>query len=63
MIVHVRYRNPVSHALKQEGSGLLWEDTACSSPGDDTDTDTAEICRMIEFSGMIGLECGLLGRE
>ena len=63
MIVHAQYRNPVSHALEQEPSGLLWEDVADNCPGDDIDGDTAEICRMIEFSGMIGLECGLLGGE
>jgi hypothetical protein len=30
---------------------------------DDFDDDAAEICRMIELSGMIGLECGLLEGE
>ena len=63
MIIHAWYRNPVSHALKQEGSRLLRGDLADSCPDDDTDGDTAEICRMIELSGMIGLECGLLGGE
>ena len=56
-------RNHVSHAVEREASRPLWGELADSCPENDTDADTAEICRMIELSGMIGLECGLLGGE
>ena len=62
MIIHAEYRNHVSHAVEREASLLLRGDLT-DSPDDDTDDDAAEICRMIELSGMIGLECGLLGGE
>ncbi len=63
MIIHAWCRNPVSHTLEQEASRLLRGDLADNCPDDDADGDTAEICRMIQFSGMISLECGLLGGE
>ena len=61
MIIHTWCRNPVNHNLEQEASRLLRESLADSCPDSDIVGDTAEICRMIEFSGMISLECGLLG--
>jgi len=63
MIIHAWCSNPVGHAIEEDASGLLRGDLAGDCPDDDTDGDTAEICRMIQFSGMIGLECGLLGGE
>ena len=63
MNIRASRRNPVSHALEHEASCLLGEDLADNWPDDDTDGDTAEICRMIQFSGMISLECELLGGE
>jgi hypothetical protein len=62
MIIRAEYRNHVSHTFEREAALLLRGDLA-DSPGDDTDDDAAEICRMIELSGMISLECGLLGSE
>jgi hypothetical protein len=63
MIIRASYPNRVSHAVEQEASRILRGYLADSCPDDDTDGDTAEICRMIELSGMISLECGLLGGE
>jgi hypothetical protein len=63
MIMHAGYRNHVSHVVEREASPLLGEDHVDREPDDDLDDDTAEICRMIELSGMIGMECGLLGDE
>ena len=63
MIIHALYGNHVSHAVEREASRLLRGDLADSCLDDDTDGDAAEICRMIELSGMISLECGLLGGE
>ena len=63
MIIHAGYRHPVSHVVEREASRLLGGDLADSCLDDDIDDDAAEICRMIELSGMIGLECGLLGGE
>jgi hypothetical protein len=63
MIIHAGHSIHVSHAVEREDSRLLRGALADSSPDDEYDDDTAEICRMIELSGMIGLECGLLGGE
>ena len=63
MIIHAWYPNHVGRAIEPDVSRLLPGDLDESCPGDDTDGDTAEICRMIELSGMISLECGLLEGE
>ena len=63
MIINAQFRNHVSHAAEREASRLLPGDPAGDYPDDDLSGDTAEICRMIEMSGMIGLECGLLDGE
>jgi len=59
MIIHTWYRNHVSHTGEPEASRPFRGDFADDCPDDDSDGDIAEICRMIELSGMIGLECGL----
>lgn len=61
MIIHAGYRSRVSHVVERRGSPLFGEDLADSFHDDDFDDGTAEICRMIELSGMIGMECKLLG--
>ena len=53
----------MSHAVEREASHLLQGDLSDNDPDGDTDGDRAEVCRMIELSGMISLECGLLGGE
>ena len=63
MIVNALYRNHVSYAVEREASRRLLGELARGYPNDDVDSDTAEIRRMVELSGMIGLECGLLERE
>ena len=60
MIINARYRNPVSYPDKQQASRVLLGEPADDCLDDDLAGDAAEICRMIELSGMIGLECGLL---
>ena len=59
MIIHNWYRNHVSHTGEPEASRPFRGHFAADCPDDDSDGDIAEICRMIELSGMIGLECGL----
>jgi hypothetical protein len=63
MIVHAWNRNHFGHAVEPEALHLLRGGLADSCPDGDADADTAEICRMIELSGMISLECGLLVAE
>ncbi|TMH27399.1 MAG: hypothetical protein E6H66_23530 [Betaproteobacteria bacterium] len=63
MIINAQYPNHISYAVEREASRLLLGELADDCPDDDLDGDTAEICRMIELSGMIGLECGLLEGE
>ena len=62
MIIHAEYRHHISYAIEREAS-LLLRGELDDSPVDDVDDDAAEICRMIELSGMIGLECVLLASE
>ncbi len=61
MIIHAWYRNHISHAVEREASRLLRGDPSDGCSDDDPNSDAAEVCRMIELSGMISLECGLLG--
>jgi hypothetical protein len=63
MMVHASHRNHVSHAVEREASRLLLGEPDDGCPGDEPDEDAAEICRMIELCGMIGLECALLEGE
>ena len=63
MIIDASYRNHMSHAVEREASHLLQGDLSDNDPDGDTDGDRAEVCRMIELSGMISLECGLLRGE
>jgi hypothetical protein len=60
MITNAQYPDHISHAVKRESSRLLLEELADDWLDDDLASDAAEICRMIELSGMIGLECQLL---
>jgi hypothetical protein len=59
MIIN-QYPDHVSHAVKRETTRLLRGELADDCLDDDLAGDAAEICRMIELSGMIGLECQLL---
>lgn len=59
MIIHTWHRNHLSHTVEPEASRPFRDDLADDCPNGDSDGDIAEICRMIELSGMIGLECGL----
>lgn len=63
MIINAQYRNYVSYAVERETSRLLLGDHSGDCPDDDPSGDASEICRMIELSGMIGLECGVLEGE
>jgi hypothetical protein len=63
MIINAQYRNHVSYASEREASRLLLGELADDGLDDDLAGDAAEVCRMIELSGMIGLECGLLEGE
>jgi len=63
MIIDASYRNHISHAVEREASHLLPGDLSDNDPDGATDGDTDEVFRMIELSGMISLECGLLHGE
>ena len=58
MIINFPNRNQVMRHV-DEGS-IRFEDPADGGDDEDFTADDAEIVRMIEFSGMIGLECGVL---
>jgi hypothetical protein len=60
MIINAQYRNHVSYPGGREASRVLLGELADDSFDDDLAGDAAEVRRMIELSGMIGLECGLL---
>ena len=55
MIVHAQYGERISHSMERVASRELQ-----GEPAGDFDGDAAEIRRMIELSGMIGLECSVL---
>ena len=62
MIVQAQYREHISHSVERAASRELQEELAGDFDAgdfeaDDFDGDAAEIRRMIELSGMIGLEC------
>ena len=63
MIINAQYRNHVSYAVEREASRLLLGEIAGDCPDVDPSGDAAEVFRMIELSGMIGMECGLLECE
>ena len=50
----------ISYAVEREVSRQLRGEPSGDVVDDEFDGDTAEICRMIELSGMIGLECSVL---
>ena len=58
MITNAKYRNHVSY-LGPETSRVPGE-LADECLDDDVAGDATEVRRMIELSGMIGVECGLL---
>ena len=60
MIVHTQYRDHVSYSVEREASRQLRGDLSGDLDADHFDGDAAEICRMIELSGMIGLDCSVL---
>jgi hypothetical protein len=60
MIVDAHYRNHHSHAVEREISSQLYGDPAGDFLDHEYDESAAEICRMIELSGMVGLECDIL---
>ena len=65
MIVQAQYREHISHSVERAASRELQEELAGDFDAgdfeaDDFDGDAAEIRRMIELSGMIGLECSVL---
>jgi hypothetical protein len=62
MISIAEYHHPAGHVAEHQAFGVLG-DLCDSCADDDFDDDAAEVRRMIELSGMIGLECGLLGGE
>ena len=60
MIVDAQYRNHQSHSIEREISGQLYGEPAGDFLDYEYDESAAEICRMIELSGMVGLECDIL---
>src|SRR5262249_5658948 len=65
MIVEAQYREHISRSVERAASRELQEELvgdfdAGDFEADDFDGDAAEIRRMIELSGMIGLECSVL---
>jgi hypothetical protein len=59
MIVHAQVCDHISYSVEREASRLLRGEFSGDVDTDDFDDDAAEICRMIELSGMIGLECSV----
>ena len=60
MIVQAQYREHISYSVERAVSRQLHGEPAGDFGADDFDGDAAEICRMIELSGMVGLECSVL---
>jgi len=60
MIVQAQYREHISYSAERAASRELQGEPAADFDADDYDDDAAEVCRMIELSGMIGLECSVL---
>ena len=60
MMINAQYPDHISYAFEREASLLLLGELADDCFDDDLAGDAAEICRMIDLSGMIGLERGLL---
>lgn len=60
MFDNTEYRNHISYAVEREASRELRGDPAGDFAADEFDDEAAEIYRMVELSGMIGLECNLL---
>jgi hypothetical protein len=65
MIVQAQYRERVSHSEERAAPRELHagDFDAGDFDSDDFDADAAEIRRMIELSGMIGLECSVLAGD
>jgi len=62
MIVDAQYRNHVSHLVGRRPTRVLpGELDDCLD--DDLACDPADVRRMIELSGIIGLDCRLLGGD
>jgi hypothetical protein len=60
MIVQAHYHEHISYSAERAASRALHGESPADCDDDDFDGDAAEICRMIELSGMIGLECSVL---
>ena len=60
MIVQAQYREHISYSVERAASRQLQGEPPADFDDGDFDGDAAEICRMIELSGMIGLECSVL---
>jgi hypothetical protein len=60
MFVQAQYREHISYSVERAVSRQLQGELAAVFDVDDFDDDAAEICRMIELSGMIGLDCSVL---
>ena len=60
MIVQAQYREHISYSVERAVSRQLQGESPADFDDDDFDGDAAEICRMIELCGMIGLECSVL---
>jgi len=60
MIVQAQYREHISYSVERAVSRQLQGEPAADFDNHDFDGDAAEICRMIELCGMIGLECSVL---
>ncbi len=60
MIVQAQYREHISYSVERAVSRQLQGEPPADVDDDDFDGDAAEICRMIELCGMIGLECSVL---
>jgi hypothetical protein len=58
MISSFPYRSDIRYAIGQDGSPF--GDGVDRGRRDELDAEAAEIRRMIELSGMIGLECRVL---
>jgi len=60
MIVQAQYCEHISYSAELAASRALHGEPASDLDTGNFDDDAAEICRMIELCGMIGLECSVL---
>ena len=63
MIIDTHHRTDLRSPADPDVTRLLWEDAGAYCLDEAFDDDDDEIVRMIQLSGMIGIDCGVLQDE